>query len=297
MGPRVGDPGGDGPGCLGAFTGVALYVHGVIPLGALCGSMIAASGDEAFVMLALFPGKAVLLFGILFAYGLAVGLLLDRLLKRPYYKGSACCSGLALHEGEVPEAIGRWRRDSFGECSLPRAVLTLGLTLFVVAVAAGVLGPPEWNWVRMTLIALSAVALFIVFTVPEHFLEEHLYRHVAVEHVPRIFGWTFGALLVMAWIAGTNLPVEAVIREHPGAAILVAGLLGIIPESGPHLIFATMFAQGLLPFSVLMTSSVVQDGHGMLPLLAESRLEFLKVKAINLTAGLALGYGAQALGV
>jgi hypothetical protein len=47
---------------------------------------------------------------------------------------------------------------------------------------------------------------------------------------------------------------------------------------------------------VLLASSAVQDGHGMLPLLAESRIEFLRVKAINVVAGLALGSAAMLLG-
>jgi hypothetical protein len=76
----------------------------------------------------------------------------------------------------------------------------------------------------------------------------------------------------------------------------VAALVGVIPESGPHLVFATLYATGMLPFSVLLTSSAVQDGHGMLPLLAESRAEFLRVKAINVVAGLVLGVAAMLLG-
>lgn len=50
-----------------------------------------------------------------------------------------------------------------------------------------------------------------------------------------------------------------------------------------------MYERGIAPLSVLVTSSIVQDGHGMLPLLAHSRLDFLKVKAINLVAGLLAG--------
>ena len=53
------------PGCVGAFTNVSLYVHGMISFGALVGAMAAVSGDEAFVMLAMFPKTALLLFGIL----------------------------------------------------------------------------------------------------------------------------------------------------------------------------------------------------------------------------------------
>jgi len=43
------------PGCLGAFMNVSFYVHGLVGFGAIVGGMIATSGDEAFVMLALFP--------------------------------------------------------------------------------------------------------------------------------------------------------------------------------------------------------------------------------------------------
>ena len=65
--------------------------------------------------------------------------------------------------------------------------------------------------------------------------------------------------------------------------------MGIIPESGPHLIFVMMYAQGLIPFSVLLTSSFVQDGHGMLPLLSYSLRDSILIKMINLAFGLAVG--------
>ena len=53
---------GSTPGCLGAFMNVSLYLHGMISFGAIVGGMIATSGDEAFVMLAQFPGMALALF-------------------------------------------------------------------------------------------------------------------------------------------------------------------------------------------------------------------------------------------
>ncbi|MDD5230861.1 MAG: putative manganese transporter, partial [Candidatus Marinimicrobia bacterium] len=71
--------------------------------------------------------------------------------------------------------------------------------------------------------------------------------------------------------------------------LVIACLVGLIPESGPHLIFVTMFARGLAPFSVLLASSIVQDGHGMLPLLAHSRRDFIRVKLINFGFGLLIG--------
>jgi hypothetical protein len=73
------------------------------------------------------------------------------------------------------------------------------------------------------------------------------------------------------------LHLEAAIRSGRWIVLLIACLVGLIPESGPHLIFVTLFAQGVVPFSVLLASSVVQDGHGMLPMLAHSRREFLQI--------------------
>ena len=69
----------------------------------------------------------------------------------------------------------------------------------------------------------------------------------------------------------------------------MAWLAGLIPESGPHLLFLTLFAKGAIPFSILMASSIVQDGHGMLPLLAHSRIDFLRIKGINFAVGLVVG--------
>jgi hypothetical protein len=67
------------------------------------------------------------------------------------------------------------------------------------------------------------------------------------------------------------------------------GQLGIIPESGPHLVFVTLFAQGSIPFSILLASSIVQDGHGTFPLLAVSGRAFIWLKLVNIAFGLLLG--------
>ncbi len=61
------------------------------------------------------------------------------------------------------------------------------------------------------------------------------------------------------------------------------------PESGPHLVFVTLFAQGALPLSILVADSIVQLGHGTLPLLAVSRRAFLWLKLVNIAFGFLLG--------
>ncbi len=277
------------PGCLGAFTNVTFYMHGVLSFGALVAGMIATSGDEAFVMFALFPGKAAVLIGVLLVVGFVTGALTDRLSGVDAAELAKKCSRLEIHEEHRavlfhPDEI----RSQLRKCSLPRGILLVVLALFVFALLSGEVGPDEWNWVRVTLLLVSLAGLFVAATVPEHFLEEHLWNHVAREHLPRIVLWTFGALLVITF-ATHHLHVENWIRYSPLAVLLIACLVGLVPQSGPHLVFVTLFAQGLIPFSVLLASSIVQDGHGMLPLLAHSRKDFVKVKTINLAVGLAVG--------
>lgn len=63
----------------------------------------------------------------------------------------------------------------------------------------------------------------------------------------------------------------------------------MIPESGPHLVVLTLYAQDSIPFSVLLAGSIVQDGHGMLPMLAHSRRAFFGIKLVNLGTGLVVG--------
>lgn len=65
------------PGCLGAFAVVAMYSHGAVTVGAVVTAMIATSGDEAFVMLAVIPKQALVVTGILFVLGIVSGALTD----------------------------------------------------------------------------------------------------------------------------------------------------------------------------------------------------------------------------
>ncbi|MGE5198222.1 MAG: putative manganese transporter [Rhodospirillaceae bacterium] len=284
------------PGCFGAFTSVALYVHGAVSLGALAGSMVAASGDEAFVMLALFPGRAVVLFGILLTYGLLVSWAVDKLFGTRMYGRASCDSGLTIHDGEG-ESLSPFRVTVAGlSWSRDRVLLAGGLLAFAAAIGLGIVAGDEPMWLRAPLAGFGAVLAGLVAVAPEHFVREHLMHHIVREHGPRIFLWTIGALAVTAWVTTNNVGLEAFIRDHAALAMLAAAAVGVIPESGPHLVFATLYASGVLPFSVLLASSVVQDGHGMLPLLAESRTEFFRVKAINVAAGLVIGYAAMLMG-
>ena len=281
------------PGCLGAFAVVALYSHRMVSFGALVAAMIATSGDESFVMLALFPGTALVLMAGIALVGGATGVATDRLLPATA-RGAG--HGFELHEEDECQCFpGGLVLDQLREPSAARGSLAFATLVFLGVLASGTGLAPASPWIRGILLGLGALALFVVLTVPDHFLEEHLWRHIVLQHVPRIFAWTAGALLLTAMVMRLRPEATPSAATH-WLVLAAASLLGLIPESGPHLLFVTLFEEGLVPLSTLVASSIVQDGHGTLPLLAYSRSDFLKLKAINLVVGLALGAALMALG-
>ncbi|MGC9337122.1 MAG: putative manganese transporter [Candidatus Cloacimonadia bacterium] len=278
------------PGCLGAFMVVTFYLHRIVSFGALVATMIATSGDEAFVMFAMFPGKALIITVVLFGLGILAGIITDKIVPSNLLKKEFIENKLPLHEEE--SCICFQKGTIFPQlkhCSFQRALLLFMLILLMLGFSTGYIGPNEWNWIRVTLVITVSIALFIVFTVPEHFLDKHLWEHIVKVHLPRIFLWVFGVLLVLHFVL-EPLNIEQWITGNQLVVLLIACLIGLIPESGPHLIFVTLFAQGMIPGSILLASSIVQDGHGMLPLLAESKRGFVYVKAINLIVGLVIGF-------
>ena len=54
--------------------------------GALVAMMIASSGDEAFVMLAMIPEQALIIFAVLFVLAIAVGIITDKIYDRVHAK-------------------------------------------------------------------------------------------------------------------------------------------------------------------------------------------------------------------
>jgi hypothetical protein len=283
------------PGCLGTFVLVALYTHDVVTLGAVVAGMMASTGDEGFVMFAKFPGAAVLLTAGQMALGLLLGWLTDVTRRRRTPACAPSCNGFEIHVDE-PHAgpLSRRTIEQLRRPSALRAVLLVVLFVFGAAVAAGRVGPDEWS-LRLLVLGVTAFGLFLAVTVSEHFLAEHLWGHVLRQHVPKIFVWTLGALAAMA-LLDRYLPVEQLVGDNRWLVLLAAVLIGLIPESGPHLVFTLLFAEGSLPASILVANTVVQDGHGMLPMVAHSRADFLRVKAITFAAGLVIGAAMMALG-
>lgn len=297
------------PGCMGGFASVSLYTHGLISFGALVAMMIASSGDEAFVMLAMVPNDALWIFILLFAIAVVVGIVVDIFHKKDEkmrlgdsydVHGDDCC-----HEDHKQCSEHRHGRH----LSWQRVVMFLGVAVFIAALATGLLehehGGEEMHeaevgginllsedWMNIMFAALSVIILGVIIFASDHFVEEHLWQHIVCKHLPSIFAWTFGVLVAISVLLHF-VDVSNWISNNTALMILLATLVGIIPESGPHMIFVTLYASGIVPLPVLLASCISQDGHASLPLLAESKSSFLKAKLINCAIALIVGFAAM----
>lgn len=284
------------PGCLGSFMNITFYVHGFISFGAIVGGMLATSGDEAFVMLALFPRKALLLFGILFLLGIISAYMTDMIAPKLKIKPCQECQLPSIHIHDECRCLNfKEMAEHIRKMSFVRFLLLAFLLGSLFASISGIIGPGNWDWKRISFVSLLSLATFIIISVPDHYLEEHIWRHIAKQHLWKIFLWSFGVLILVD-VGLTFWNLEDFVKAHMFWVLLISGLIAIIPQSGPHLIFVMMFANGLIPFSILLTSSIVQDGHGMLPLLSYTIKDSLLIKLFKLIIGLALGLILFSLG-
>jgi uncharacterized membrane protein len=276
---------------------VSLYTHKRVTIGAIVTTMIATSGDEAFVMLAMFPKTAIIMFAGLAVAGILTGWFTDAILLKNRKSSKELCCDFDMHSEWEPTRLNAEQlKKQWKHLSSTRAILVVSISIFVILLVAfktGLIegtaaGNHHFGWEGITLLTLLLAGLFIISTVSDHFLDEHLWEHVLKQHIPKIFFWTLGALGSMA-ILNNFVNLDNIIADNLWIVLFIAAAIGFIPESGPHLVFVSLFAAGKIPLSILIASSMIQDGHGMVPLLAHSRKDFISIKLINAGAGLATG--------
>ena len=374
---------GSVPGCMGGFATVSLYTHRMFSFGALVAMMIASSGDEAFMMLAMIPEQALIIFSMLFVIAVVAGVVIDRIADRRHLKHCkkhnhedcgiemGCTEGFVVHDGDHAEAGAEMRTEAEAKAGAEskagrtglkakrtfgwrRIVMFVGLAVFIAALASGQLGHDhsahahnhtghthdnqaheqckdelcieehcmtekcqeyechdgqcqnemhgeakglnvnllDEDWMNVLFAGLSVVMLLVLILGSDHFVNDHLWNHIVKKHLPTIFAWTFGVLLVVG-IGLQFIDIEHWISRNTVLMILLATVIGIIPESGPHMIFVTLYAAGVIPFPVLLASCISQDGHASIPLLAESKKSFAWAKLINCIVALVAGYAAM----
>ena len=221
------------PGCIDAFFIISLYTHGLVSFGALTAVMLSTAGDEAFIMLAMIPETALLIFAVSVIVGMLGGLLADKIVKLVGIRTCQPCE-IEIHDEKLDL---------------------------------------------------------------RHFLKDHIYAHILKKHLPKLFLWIFLTLLIIDFLM-KHFDLESIMSGLPLLSLIVfAALVGLIPESGPHLFFVLLYSEGLVPFSVLLVNTISQDGHGLLPLLSYSVKDTIYVQIFTTMFALAVGIFLFLIGI
>jgi hypothetical protein len=284
------------PGCVGGLAVVSLYVQGAVGIGALTAAFIATMGDEALAMFSLFPRQALILQAILLAVAIPIGLCVNKCCKNITFVKKLRLDNSHTHYCTHHINGNIWQ--NIRNMTLRRALLVVGLAIFIVAICSGHIAHSHthsghsheiahnffWNeeWINWLFAVLATCVLVVVLSTEKHFLDEHLWRHVIRRHLVKIFLWTLAALSVVA-LLDHYIEAQTWISRNPYSMLVAALVLGIIPSSGPHLVFVVLFVNGSVGFPILFANMLVQDGHAGLPLLAYSKRMFMSVKILKMT--------------
>lgn len=108
-------------------------------------------------------------------------------------------------------------------------------------------------------------------------------------HALKVFVWA-SCIMLAVRIASVYIDLESLVAGKAGVLVLIAVLIGLIPASGPHMVFVTLFAQGILPLPVFLANCIAQEGHAGIPLMASDRKAFIRMKLIKSALALAIGW-------
>ncbi|MCD6495700.1 MAG: arsenic efflux protein [Candidatus Aenigmarchaeota archaeon] len=218
------------PGCIGSFAMDSMYMTGLLGFGGITATMIATSGDEAFLML-----------------------------------------GMAA-KGEISWSI----------------VLGMTALLFVLGIAGAFMADTVSRKTKMKFCEKCAITYHPKNEFQTgHFLKEHIVNHIVKKHIWKIFIWIFAAIFVIQMLEGQiDLHLTGISMFY---VLFIASLIGVLPISGPNVFLIVMFSHGMIPFSVLLANSIIQDGHGLLPIIGFSLDDALKIKVFNFAFGLSIG--------
>lgn len=281
------------PGCVGVFAVVSMYTHNVVGFGALLAACIASFGDEAFFLLANEPLQAGYVGGILFALALMAGFAYNRI--RPFQSTTDIhqMEHLILHD---PCTHTHEEEHRHTHSLLQRIVLIAAILLFIVGLCTGILGEHEEGKAggvsgeNLVFIIIAGLGLLMACLCSTHFIREHLWDHILKKHLLKIFLWTFGVLAAIALL--THFVDLNALQTHDRGKFLLLSIalaIGLIPQSGPHLAVICLFLDGVVPFSTLLANCLLQEGHGGIPLMAESPGSFVRLKVIKGVLALAVG--------
>ncbi len=315
------------PGCGGAILIMPLYTKRTVTFGAVIATLIATTGDAAFVLISKVPLDFLKVSAIAFITAIIAGYTIDHF-KFDLKKSQKLETSHPDHKSHNMKHIGHAEGDAI-DIALhhktkghePRGTLGYKITHqgYIVYIGILIIGL-IFGTIALLGVKLSpfAAALGIAGTLLSIILmiagkkylqadthEEEELKLMSIrstiihnsEETAFIGAWVFVAYLaheLLMQYAGAGMTGE--MASAGIAAIVIGALVGLIPGCGPQIIFVSLYSKGMLPFAALIAHAISQDGDALFPLLAMDKKAAIVASVITTVVAFAVGFGWYLIG-
>ena len=248
------------PGCGGAVVVVAAYTTGNARFGSLVAALTATMGDAAFVLLAVRPDAAAVLFPLAFGVGVLSGWIINAIIgKKPAVAATSVCDAVP------PIGSARTKDAVFVAIAVPGLLFGI-LGLFQIELA----GPLAEITTVLGLAGVS-LAMFVWATSPVNAMTNKLDPPStrASEETSFITVWVIAAFLAYDYaVAFSGLELEKAFELVAPLVPLIAIFVGFIPGCGPQILVTALYIGGAIPFAAMIGNAISNDGDALFPAIA-----------------------------
>jgi len=295
------------PGCGGAIMVITQYIRGGISYGSVVAVLTATMGDAAFLLLAQAPLMGLSIFAAGFIVGTGSGFIVDAVHGESFLRphGDSRDGTNGAHFRRVGSRAWRWGWYAF---LLPGFVFG-GFVAFQAdteTLFGKIMGIETIVWVG----ALGAIISLMLWGTVSPSRRK---INGSTEEV----GWASGAegrlsdaparvvgdtCFVTVWVVFaylfyelgvhfTGVNLANVFRVWTPFVPLIAIFVGFIPGCGPQVVVATMYLNGLIPFSAELGNAISNDGDALFPAIAMAPRAAIVATLYSAVPAIIVAYG------
>ena len=273
------------PGCGGAIIVITQYIRGGISFGSVVSVLTSTMGDAAFLLLATAPEIGLAIFGIGFLVGITSGYTVDAIHGNGFLRPKS--KHLRETSNSYTRRIGsRWWRYLWTIFLIPglifggfvafqantsaifgvfmgiETVVWVGLGGAIVSLMLWGISPPTYNKISSKAsdtLGWSSGSTRRLGDAPARVVGDTCFVTVWV---------VFAYLIYELGIYFLEIDLKQIFQIWAPLVPFIAILVGFIPGCGPQLIVATMYLNGLVPFSAEVGNAISNDGDALFPAIA-----------------------------
>ncbi|OHU88021.1 MULTISPECIES: putative manganese transporter [Pseudoalteromonas] len=252
------------PGCGGAIIVVTQYTQRQASFGSLVAVLTSTMGDAAFLLLAKKPLDGLLMIALGIAVGFVSGILVNTL-PEPELEVAHRSHTPTTHNSDVVSRIAsRLWQCLLIPCLLISLLLAANIQLGAMSYLVQLFG------CSMAIFATLCWALDgNLQSSSTQNLETTDDFTLAVKDTHFVSVWVIASFMLYEIIVlGTGFDIATWFSSVAALTPMLGIIIGLLPGCGPQIIVATLYIQGVIPFSALAGNAISNDGDALFPAIA-----------------------------